>query len=247
MRIVLFADIHANREALEACLAHAEELRADRYVFLGDLVGYGADPGWVIDTVREKVAAGGLVVKGNHDIAIDVDVNEKMHADAVQAVEWTKRTLSPEQSAFLAGLPLSERLDDMLFVHANAWKPEKWGYVHGKAEARRSLLATDCRYVFCGHVHPPALYYLGAQDSAGSFIPVPGVAIPLSSNRRWHSVVGSVGQPRDGNPAACYAMFDAKGKKLTYFRVAYDHETASRKIMNAGLPASLAQRLRDGK
>lgn len=246
MRIALFADIHANREALESCMAHAMDRPPDLMVFLGDLVGYGADPKWVIDTVQACLAAGAIAVLGNHDIAIDVDLNDKMHADAMMAVEWTRKQLSPEQASFLAKLPLQANADDMLFVHANAWNPEKWGYIHGKAEARKSLMSTECLLTFCGHVHPPALYYLGAHGSAGSFTPVPNVPIPLGRNRRWLGVVGSVGQPRDGNPAASYAMFDTLSRELTYYRVAYDYEEAARKILAAGLPDALAQRLRDG-
>lgn len=248
MRIALFADIHSNREAFEACLAHADDSHPDMMVFLGDLVGYGADPGWVVDTVQERLSYGAIAVKGNHDIAVDVDQNEKMHAEAMKAVDWTRSQLNGDQLTFLAGLPMQAEIEaSTLLVHANAWNPAKWGYIHGKAEARRSLLATECRYTFCGHVHPPALYYLGAHGLVGNFTPVPGVRIPLSQNRRWLAVVGSVGQPRDGNPAASYALFDSASRSLTYYRVAYDHETAARKILAAGLPVALAQRLREGK
>ncbi len=247
MRIALFADIHANREALEACMAHARARRPEQFAFLGDLVGYGADPGWVVDVVRELMADGAIVVQGNHDAAVQGPPNERTSVDAKTAIEWTQGQLSAEQTSFLVGLPLQIISDDILFVHANAWRPAGWGYIHGKAEAQKSLMATSCRITFCGHVHPPALYYLGSGGGAGRFTPVAGTSIPLSRSQRWLGVVGSAGQPRDENPAACYAIFDSAARTLTYHRIAYDHETAAKKILAAGLPASLAHRLRYGK
>jgi diadenosine tetraphosphatase ApaH/serine/threonine PP2A family protein phosphatase len=247
VRIALFADIHANREALEACMAHAEANRPDRLAFLGDLVGYGADPGWVVDVVRERLAEGAIVVQGNHDACIKGPVSERVASDAKTAIEWTQSRLSVEQASFLAGLPLQATLEDILFVHANAWNPAGWGYIHGKAEAQKSLMATSCWITFCGHVHPPALYYLGAGGGTGRFSPVAGTSIPLSRSQRWLGIAGSVGQPRDENPAACYAIFDLAKRTLTYHRVAYDHEAAANKVLAAGLPASLAHRLRYGK
>ncbi len=247
MRIALFADIHANREALEACMAHAEARHPDRLVFVGDIVGYGADPGWVVDVVREHHAAGAIVVQGNHDASIRGPLSERIASDARAAIEWTQSQLSAEQKAFLLGLPLQVISDDILFVHANAWNPGGWGYIHGKAEAQKSIMASSCQITFCGHVHPPALYYLGSGGNVGRFVPVAGTSIPLSRSQRWLGVVGSAGQPRDENPAACYAMFDSAARTLTYHRIVYDHETAAKKVLAAGLPTSLANRLRHGK
>jgi diadenosine tetraphosphatase ApaH/serine/threonine PP2A family protein phosphatase len=134
---------------------------------------------------------------------------------------------------------------DRLFVHASAATPAAWEYVLGPAQALRSLRATDCRLTFCGHVHAPALYDLCDGKLAGS-TPAAGVATTLSPERRWLAVIGAVGQPRDGNPQACYALLDEERGVLTYVRVPYAIETAARKILDAGLPPFLAKRLRRG-
>ena len=246
MKLALVADLHANREAVAAVMAHAHAQGPDRYVFLGDYVGYGADPGWTVDLVREHVALGALAVLGNHDAAVVHGALPSMVADARAAVDWSRRQLDEAQIAFLAALPLSLVEDDTLFVHANAWAPGDWGYIQGRGEATHSLQATPCRFTFCGHVHIPKLYHLAGTGKIGEFAPTPAVAIPLSEQRRWLAIPGSVGQPRDGNPAACYAMFDVASHVLVYHRVPYDHETAAAKVRAAGLPFGLAARLIDG-
>ncbi|HYG89220.1 MAG TPA: metallophosphoesterase family protein [Azospirillum sp.] len=246
MRIAVLADLHANIEAVEACLMHAHRARAERCVFLGDLVGYGADPGSVLDLVMAHVARGALAVLGNHDEAALAGPPERMDTDARAAAEWTRTQLTTAQRDFLAGLPLRVEEGGCLYVHANAWAPERWGYVQGVQAAERSLRATERRLTFCGHVHQPALYHLTPSGHAARFEPVPGTAIPLGSRRRWLAVPGSVGQSRDGNPAACYALFDDAAGVLTYYRVPYDHEAAAAKVLRAGLPPRLASRLREG-
>ena len=246
MRIAFLSDVHANQEALSACLEHARRADPGRYVFLGDLVGYGADPGPVLDTVMSCLERGGVAVQGNHDLAVTLGPAPRMHADAQRAIEWTRGQLSSGQLQFLAGLPLSVEEEGRLYVHANAWAPEDWEYINGVFEAGRSLRATSCRVTFCGHVHEPIVYHMAPDGRVSGFTPVPGTGIPLSPRRRWLAVPGSAGQPRDGNPAASYALFDDSTSVLTWFRVPYDCETAARKIRDAGLPPSLALRLQVG-
>lgn len=243
MKLALIADLHANREAVGAVLAHAAAQGADRHAFLGDFVGYGADPGWVVDQVRAHVAAGAIAVLGNHDAAVVQGPQPSMVADARAVVAWTRARLAPDQLAFLAALPLSHAEDDMLIVHANAWAPAEWAYLQSRAEAIKSLQATDRRFTFCGHVHMPRLFHLTSTGKGGEFVPVAGVAIPLSAHRRWLAIPGSAGQPRDGDPAACYAIFDTEEHVLTFHRVPYDDATAAAKIRAAGLPTTLAERL----
>jgi len=246
MKLALVTDLHANREAVTAVLAHAQAQGVDQHAFLGDFVGYGADPAWVVDQVAQHVAHGAVAVMGNHDAAVVSGSSATMIDDARQVVDWTRARLSEPQLVFLAELPMKVTQDDRLFVHANAWAPAAWGYVQGRMEAVRSLHATAARYTFCGHVHEPMLFHLAATGKAGEFVPVPGVGIALSPQRQWLAIPGSAGQPRDGNPAACYAMFDTATATLTFHRVPYDHEAASAKIRAAGLPQRLAQRLSDG-
>ncbi|HEY8607116.1 MAG TPA: metallophosphoesterase family protein [Noviherbaspirillum sp.] len=247
MLIAILTDIHANREALTACLAHAQEKRAQRHAFLGDLVGYGGDPGWVVNTVMTYVREGAIAVQGNHDAAVAQAGGAQMHAQARQAVEWTRAQLGAEQLQFLDSLPLTRESGDCLFVHATAADPRSWEYITGTLEAVKSMHATHCRTTFAGHVHEPALYNLSMTGKISSFVPAGDSSIPLSTQRRWLVLPGSVGQPRDGNPAACYALFDDTTHELTFFRVPYDTDAAAARIRAAGLPEGLAQRLLEGR
>lgn len=246
MKLAVITDLHANREAVQAVLAHARGQGAARYALLGDFVGYGADPGWVVDRVREMVAEGAIAVMGNHDAAVVQGPMPSMVSHARQVVAWTREHLDAAQLQFLADLPMTASDLGCLFVHANAFLPAQWGYVLSRMDAVKSLHMTDCRYTFCGHVHEPKLFHLSGAGKAGEFVPTAGVPIPLSPQRQWLAIPGSAGQPRDGNPAACYALFDVDAATLTYHRVPYDVEAAGAKIRAAGLPQRLAERLGDG-
>lgn len=246
MRLAVLTDLHANREAVEAVLAHAQAQGAEGYAFVGDYVGYGADPAWVVDLVRDHVRRGAVAVQGNHDAAVARGAVPTMRPDARTVVEWSRAQLDPGQIEFLAGLPLSQERGELLFVHANAYHPPGWDYIQGRLEATRSMSATAQRVTFCGHMHEPMLYTLSAVGKAGEFVPMAGAAIPLLAPRQWLVIPGSTGQPRDGDPAACYAMYDDVQSQLTFWRVPYDVETAGAKIRAAQLPQTLATRLVDG-
>lgn len=246
MKLALFADVHSNLEAIVACLDHARALGAQRYAFLGDLVGYGADPVAVLELVERHALDGAVVLLGNHDSAVIGGRSGGLNSHAFAAIAWTQRQLGEKQRAFLAGLPLTVRQDDILFVHASAAVPEEWTYVSGTVEAERSLQAAAARFVFCGHVHEQMLYYIGAAGRPMPFRPVPGTPIPIGKNRQWLAIVGSAGQPRDDNNAACYAMMDLERERLTFFRVPYDYRLSAQKIRAAGLPERLALRVERG-
>lgn len=246
MKTAIITDLHANREAVQAVLDHARGQRVDRHAFLGDFVGYGADPVWVLDRVREHVALGAVAVQGNHDAAVARGSSPTMRPEARYVIDWTRARLDAAQLDFLASLPLTHEQGEVLYVHANAYQPVAWDYVQGRGEAVRSLHATRQRITFCGHVHEPRLYHLSLVGKAGEFVPVAGEPIPLLPSRRWLVIPGAAGQPRDGNPAACYAIYDDQSLQLTYWRVPYDHEGAGAKIRAAELPQSLADRLADG-
>ena len=247
MKIALISDLHANREAFSAVLEHAQNAGIDSYALLGDFVGYGGDPSWVVERVRELVAQGAVAVMGNHDLAAVKGLAPTMRDEAREAVAWTHAQLRPDQLEFLAQLPMSIVQEDRLFVHANAYAPSGWEYIQGRLEAMRSLQATECRYTFCGHMHEPMLYHLSGTGKAGEFTPAPGTPIPLLPNRQWLVIPGSCGQPRDGNPAACYAIFDSERSELAFQRVPYDIESAAARIRAAGLPERLALRLSQGE
>jgi diadenosine tetraphosphatase ApaH/serine/threonine PP2A family protein phosphatase len=246
MKTALVTDLHANREAVEAVMAHAREQGAQAWAFLGDFVGYGADPAWVVDLVREHAAQGAVAVQGNHDLATVLGPNPLMRIEARTVIEWTRAQLDESQLQFLQQLPLREQRDGQLFVHANAYCPEQWEYILNAQLALRSLLATDCRYTFCGHLHEQRLFHAGQTGRAGEYVPKPGAPIRLRADRQWLVIPGSAGQPRDGNPAAAYAIFDAEEDSITYHRVPYDHAGAADKIRGAGLPLRLAARLQTG-
>lgn len=243
MRIALLADIHANLEALDACLAHARARGAERFALLGDLVGYGADPQAVLDKARALRAAGAIVVKGNHDAAIE-GAREYFNDAARQALDWTRTRIDPAARAFLGGLPLVVREGDLLFVHASARAPEKFSYLDSPDAARRSFDAEPgSRYLFAGHTHSHRLYARINAGRTNAFVPAPGTPIPVGRHRRWLAVVGAVGQPRDGDPMAAYAFFDSAAEAITFHRVPYDHASAAAKVIAAGLPRSLAAQL----
>ncbi len=249
MKLALLADVHANLEALEACLAHADARGADSHAFLGDLVGYGADPAAVVEIVESCVRRGAIAVRGNHDAAA-VNPAEDAHMNrlAATAIAWTRGVLSHGARVFLSGLPLVVRRDAALFVHASADAPGGWTYVSGPVEAGVSLRASgDASYVLGGHVHEPMLYYTGAAGRPLPFEPVPDIPIPVPPRRRWLAIAGSVGQPRSGRPAACYAMLDLEAATLTFHRVGYDWRAAAAKVRAAGLPERLALRIEHGK
>lgn len=246
MRLALFADIHANRQAFAACLDAARADGAERFICLGDYVGYGADPEWTVETVMGLVEQGALAVRGNHDTAVGSSA-ESMNAEAQAAIEWTRGRLSAPERKFLSELPLTRQEDDRLYVHSDASQPAKWRYVRSPADAGRSLIATDAQITFCGHIHRPALYSISVTGKMTSFIPISGVKVQLLSGRRWLAVLGSVGQPRDGEAAACFAMFDTVSREITYCRVPYDVDAAAARIRDNGLPPSLADRLFVGR
>jgi diadenosine tetraphosphatase ApaH/serine/threonine PP2A family protein phosphatase len=244
--LAIFADIHANRQAFSACLDAARGRGAERMVLLGDYVGYGADPEWSVDAVMGLVDAGAVAVRGNHDNAIGAG-GETMNAEAQAAIEWTRGRLGPAQRRFLADLPLSLNEDDRLYVHSEASNPPRWRYVQDATDAARSMIATAAHVTFCGHIHQPALYSMSSTAKMTSFVPVSGVPVQLLKGRQWLAVLGSVGQPRDRDPAACFALFDTSSCEITYCRVPYDVAAAAKRIRENGLPVWLADRLAIGR
>lgn len=246
MRRALLTDLHANRQALEACLAHAESQGAEQYAFMGDLVGYGADPGFVVDTVMDYVARGALAVQGNHDESVASDERPQMHMEAREVIEWTRTQLSAAQRSFLNALPLTLHEGALMLVHASANEPAAWEYVYTPADAERSLRATASRLVISGHVHAPALYRRADDGRMGSHVPVSGSRVALQPQHQYLCIPGAVGQPRDGNAAACYALYDDVLRELHYFRVPYDYGAAARRVIQSGLPIVFAMRLIEG-
>jgi diadenosine tetraphosphatase ApaH/serine/threonine PP2A family protein phosphatase len=242
MRLALFADIHGNREALDACLDHAHRRGADRFGFLGDLVGYGADPGYVVDKVAEYCERGAFAILGNHDAAV-LGEEDNMNPYARAAIDWTRDELDDLQKTFLERLLHSCEEEHVLLVHSEASAPADWIYVTDEEAAGQSMQATNKPITICGHVHVPQLYRRTGDGPILGMIPRTNEPIRFDPSAKSLAVLGSVGQPRDDNSNAAYALYDDTDMSLTYVRVDYDIERAAKKINDAGLPRFLAARL----
>ena len=169
MRVALLivSDIHANFEALTAVLHEIDRREIQHIVCLGDIVGYGGDPEWAVDTVMALVEEGAIALRGNHDQAIGT-ASESMNAEAQAAIEWTRGRLNQAQRRFLAELPLIREEEDRLYVHSEASSPARWRYVQSAADAARSMIATRALVTFCGHIHQPQLYSMSVTANAPS-------------------------------------------------------------------------------
>ena len=240
MRYALLSDIHGNLEALDAVLAHAAP-KADAVLVLGDVVGYGADPLACLERVAERAHA---VVAGNHEHGaaglLDLDwFNDR----ARLALEWTRSRLDADHLAWLSTRPLVAELDDATLVHASPAQPGEWDYLVSAADGYEVFGAFATRLCFVGHSHRAGVWSVGSSGRAHE----PGAReIELEAGRRYLVNVGSVGQPRDGDPRAAYALWDVAGRHVTIERVPYDVSTTQRKILRSGLPRFLADRLTIG-
>ncbi len=246
MKLALLSDIHANLHALEACLTHAKTQGVQQFALLGDFVGYGGDPVAVVDRVMGLAEQGAWLVKGNHD-EMSISPPSPIKNLGEISAPWTHAQLSQAQLAFLDALPLTQHRDTIFLVHASANEPAKWHYVYEKQAAADSLNAAlthpDVRYVFGGHVHRQKLYYRASNGKIMAFEPQAGVAMPVPGHRIWLATIGSVGQPRDANPLAMYALFDTQSAQITFHRIPYDFQGAAAAIRRAGLPDFFAARL----
>lgn len=249
MKLALLSDLHANLQALDACLAHAQAQGAGRIALLGDLVGYGPQPAEVLGKVRALQAEGAIVLRGNHDETAVTPPGADTPARYGHATaRWTHETLDEAQRAFLAGLPLLHQEAGWLLAHASAHQPERWPYVDDERGADACLSAAQqlhpgVTHVFCGHVHHQRVFYRGAGRGLMRFSPHPGVPVAMPRHRGWVATVGSVGQPRDGDPRAMYALLDTSAGSVTFHRVDYDVPAACQALRRSTLPAELAESL----
>lgn len=237
MRYAILSDIHGNLEALDAVLAHVAS-RAEAMLVLGDVVGYGADPIACIERVAERASA---VVAGNHEHGVAGLLTLDWFNDRARAAaEWTRQRLDDDHLNWLATRPLTVELDDATLVHASPVQPEEWDYLVSADDGYAALPAFTTRVCFAGHSHRPGAWSVGSSGRSHE----PGAHdIELQHGRRYLINVGSVGQPRDGDPRAAYALWDVDGRRVTIERVPYDLAGAQRKILRAGLPRFLAERL----
>ena len=244
MRYLVLSDIHANLEALEAALASAPEW--DAVLVLGDLVGYGADPNAVIARVRGLRDA--TFIRGNHDkVAAGVARADGFNHLARHAIEWTASALTPDNHAWLKALPEGPTPIDAAVEICHGAPFDEDVYIFDDLDARRAFTVMRRPLCLFGHTHVPAAYRFDeAMEAIG---PPRGerFRVSLEDGRRYLVNCGAVGQPRDGDPRAAYGFVDTAARTLTVIRVAYDLAAAQAKIVAAGLPEMLAQRLAIGR
>ncbi len=247
MRYLILSDIHANLDAFDAVLAAAPDSQWDRVLVLGDLVGYGAEPNAVIERVLALEPL--VTIRGNHDKAAcwienAADFNHVARAAAI----WTNEMLTPEHRVYLERLPAGPiSIDEGVEICHGAPFDEDH-YIFGLDDAADALDAASRPLCLFGHTHLPIIYRRGA-DGDVPLVPEPdaSVRVELEAGTRYLVNPGSVGQPRDGDPRAGYAILDAEARAITLFRIEYPVEAAQRRILDAGLPLSLAQRLAIGR
>jgi len=240
VRYAIFGDIHGNDDALEAVLKALEKEEAERFLCVGDLVGYGAEPGRCIARAREIRC---VVVAGNHDYAVvERTPIDYFNPDARAAVLWTREHLSVEDKDYLESLPLAHVQEDLALVHATVDTPKLFNYIQSLSDARRSFDALERPACFVGHSHVPMTFFNGTEVTYTR-----DPAYEISPDVKTLVNVGSVGQPRDMDERAAYVMFDSDAQTVRLERVPYDVESAARKITDAGLPEMNAFRLRFGR
>jgi len=248
MRYLILSDIHANMEAFESVLDAAKGLAYDRVLVLGDLVGYGADPNAVVDKVRAM--APHCVIRGNHDkVASGVESAEGFNAVARNAIRWTYDSLTADNRQWLAALPQGPiDVDDLIEVcHGTPFDED--AYVFDDLDALRAMQASDRPLCLFGHTHVQVGYMLtGDQFTLSTMDVTRPLTISLADKDAQHLInPGSVGQPRDGDPRAGYGLVDTDTLEMTIFRTEYPIADAQARIVAAGLPAVLAQRLALGR
>ena len=237
----ILGDIHANLDALEVVLADCREQGVTDYLCTGDVVGYNARPHECLEIVR---ALGCPVVMGNHDHYVSSRQNlSDFNPHAAAVIEWTRKQLSVEEIYFLRNLPFVKTTMGITLVHATMDSPENFGYVfdHLQAEANFSRQVTPL--CFHGHTHCPTVY----EKQMGAVYRIDTQDFKLPIGRKYFINVGSVGQPRDGDPRAAYVLYDPKTRQVRFRRLEYDVAAAQAKVREAGLPERLAERLALGQ
>jgi len=237
----IISDVHANLEALTAVLDAINSEQADQILFLGDSVGYGPDPNACISLLMEKSR---VMIAGNHDwAAVGLSDKSRFNPFAFSAIEWTADVLTPDSDKALKELPLTKELadDSMFLVHGTPREPEKWHYMRGEADGRINFKYFAEKMCLVGHSHIPFILEL----IAGNKIVFHDNFATINKQSRYIVNVGSVGQPRDGNPDAAYAFIGSE--KIEIKRVPYDIVLTQKKMRKAGLPEYLADRLALGR
>jgi predicted phosphodiesterase len=239
-RYAIIADIHANLDAFQVVLEDIKQQKCTHVVCLGDVVGYGANPKECLDLVRGMNIP---VVKGNHDEYIGSDESPDGFNDAAaEAVTWTRAQLTEDDRKWLRDLKYFRLVANFSIVHATLDAPQRWGYVFEKLEAAASFTYQNTQVCFFGHTHVPVAFIRDTGVRGGTYS-----KFRVEPGKKYFVNVGSVGQPRDGSPKAAYAIYDLPSQTIELRRLDYDIAAAQKKIMAAGLPQRLADRLAVGR
>jgi predicted phosphodiesterase len=242
MRYGIFSDIHSNLEALEAVLKAYGRVSIDKYLCVGDVVGYAANPGECIAKVRLLTTT---TVAGNHDWAsVDLFSLDYFNPRAAKAVIWTKDQLNEQERYFLESLKLTFKNEDLTLVHATLDDPALFSYLTGIQSASPTFELLNNSLCFLGHTHVPGIFI---QNEDKRIYCLKSDTLKLEKNNKYIVNVGSVGQPRDGSPLAAYSIYDTDKKTVWIKRIDYDFKSTAKKIVSAGLPEFLAERLAVGR
>jgi predicted phosphodiesterase len=246
MRYLILSDIHSNYEALRAVLAHAKRKRWDRALVLGDVVGYGANPNQAVEIVRTLKPL--VAIRGNHDkVCSGVEDGELFNRVALQAAMWTRQKLTRSNLRWLHSLPEGPVVVDGAFAVAHGTPIDEDAYIFGEIEALNVFRQTTFALCFFGHSHFPVVFGLSPDAIQTVLTTSPSFRFRLEPGVRYLVNPGSIGQPRDGNPLASYAMFDSATRTVSVHRIPYRIERTQQKILDAGLPRPLADRLGLGR
>lgn len=237
MPFAVFSDIHANWEALETALAYVRDKKIDRFVVLGDTVGYGANPN---ECFEWAIGHAGIYVVGNHEKAVtDAGLRDWFNAAAREAILWTEKVMPEDLKKKIAGLPYLKIDKAFTFVHGSPNSPEEFHYVVDPQDAQKSFLAFDSPVCFVGHTHVPSCF---CETARSALYLRPGI-LKLEDGERYLLNPGSIGQPRDRDWRLAFGIFDEDKKTFEIVRLDYDNRTAAEKIRRAGLPRAFADRL----
>ncbi len=246
MRYLILSDIHSNHEALAAVLAHVKRKRWDKAIVLGDVVGYGANPNQAVDEVRRLKPL--VAIRGNHDkVCSGIEDGEMFNRVALQAAMWTRSKLTPSNLRWLQGLPEGPVVVDGEFAVAHGTPIDEDAYIFGEIEALNVFRQTAFPLCFFGHSHFPVIFGLSPDAIQTVLTSPPSFRFRLEPEVRYLINPGSIGQPRDGIPLASFAMFDSATRTVRVYRLPYHIEKAQKKILGAGLPRPLADRLALGR
>ena len=242
MKIALISDIHSNLEAFQAVMASITRYGVEKVMFLGDIVGYGANPNECIDLLRDTADCN---ITGNHDsAAVNKTDIRYFNPYAQEAVLWTKDVLTRQNALYLFSLPFTDVLYNLMVVHSTPRHPELWDYVVSFSDAQIGFKNFTQQLCFIGHSHHPGIF---VQDRAGRISEEEKTTISIREGDRYIINIGSVGQPRDGNPLSSYGLYNTETNEYRLIRVEYNIVQAQQKIIAAGLPRFLAERLSIGR